>query len=346
MHDFDTLDAEAQTVRLEALVRQALPHWGLSASDIHLIKFRENAVFRVRTADQRQYALRIHRHGYHSDAALRSELEWMAALDRAGVSVPEVIPTREGALFARVSSEGVPGERQVDLFSWVDGHQLGAVEVGLDAGQPVEAVYHTIGELAARLHNQAVEWTPPEGFSRHAWDANALAGDDPLWGRFWELPSLTDAQREFLLSARDRVHADLQRYHADPANSDRYSMIHADFVAENLLVDGDTVRLIDFDDAGFGWHLFELATALYFERGEPHFDDAYRGIVTGYRRHRSLPDSQLAHLPLFMAARSFTYLGWVFTRPETETARTMTPALIEMSCNAVRDYLGESSPAP
>ncbi len=341
MHDFDTLDADQQTARLETLVHSALPHWGLSASDIHLIKFRENAVFRVRTTDNRQYALRIHRHGYHTDAALRSELEWMSALDKAGIRVPEVIPTRDGTLFARVSSEGVPGERQIDLFGWVEGHQLGALEAGLTNSQPVAAVYHTIGELAARLHNQAVDWTPPEGFSRHAWDADALVGDEPLWGRFWELPSLTGAQRELLLHARERVHADLQRYHADPDNAGRYSMIHADFVAENLLVDGDTVRLIDFDDAGFGWHLFELATALYFERGEPHFNDAYHGLVEGYRRHRSLPDSQLAHLPLFMAARSFTYLGWVCTRPETETARTMTPALIDMSLSAVREYLGE-----
>ena len=32
------------------------------------------------------------------------------------------------------------------------------------------------------------------------------------------------------------------------------------------MVQGDRIKLIDFDDAGFGWHLFELATALYFIR--------------------------------------------------------------------------------
>lgn len=337
MHEFDTLDADQQTARLEALVSKALPYWGLSASDIHLIKFRENAVFRVRTTDGHQYALRIHRHGYHSNDALRSELQWMAALDSSGIRVPEVIPTRDGGLFAKVSSEGVPGERQIDLFGWVEGNQLGAVESGLYASQPVKALYATIGELAAKVHNQAVEWTPPEGFTRHAWDADALVGDDPLWGRFWELPSLTSTQRELLLTARDRVREDLQRYHA--ANPDRYSMIHADFVAENLLVNGEEVRLIDFDDAGFGWHLFELATALYFEREEPHFDEAFRGLVEGYRRCRSLPDTQLVYMPLFFAARSFTYVGWVYTRPETETARTMTPMLVDMACKASREYL-------
>nr|WP_241263109.1 phosphotransferase [Parahaliea mediterranea] len=325
------------------MVRNALPLWGLESSELQLIKFRENAVFRVRAANGEQYALRVHRHAYHSDDALRSELQWIDALDTAGIRVPAVIPTRDGRLFAHVRTDGVPGERQVDLFEWVQGRQLGAVEDGLDASQPIATIYGTIGELAAKLHNQALDWQLPDGFRRHAWDADALAGEEPLWGRFWELPALGDAQRELLLTARDRVHADLLRYQADPANSGRYSLIHADFVAENLLVDGSEVRLIDFDDAGFGWHLFELATALYFERGEAHFDQAYAALVEGYRRYRALPDEQLAHMPLFFAARSFTYLGWVATRPETETARTMTPALVEMSCQAVRDYFDAGS---
>lgn len=338
MPEFDTLDAQEQTARLERLVRTALPLWGLQDSTLDLIKFRENAVFRVRTPTGEQYALRVHRHGYHSDEALRSELQWIDALDKSGIRVPAVIPTRDGRLFAHAATDEVPGERQIDLFEWVQGRQLGAVEEGLDADQPVAIIYSTIGETAARLHNQALDWQIPPGFTRHAWDADALAGPDPLWGRFWELPALSDDQRALLLRARESVHADLSRYRDDPANADRYSLIHADFVAENLLVDGADVRLIDFDDAGYGWHLFEIATALYFERGEAHFDTAYQALIEGYRRVRELPDAQLAYMPLFFAARSFTYLGWVCTRPETETARTMTPALVEMSLDAVRTY--------
>ena len=30
------------------------------------------------------------------------------------------------------------------------------------------------------------------------------------------------------------------------------------------------VCVIDFDDAGFGWHLFELATSLYFITDDEH----------------------------------------------------------------------------
>ena len=116
-------------------------------------------------------------------------------------------------------------------------------------------------------------------------------------------------------------------------------MIHADFVSENLMVDGENVRLIDFDDAGFGWHLFELATALHFETEAPYYQEAYTSLLAGYREYRPLPDEQLAYLPLFMLARSFTYLGWVHTRFETETAREMTPMLVDKACKLARDYL-------
>ena len=43
------------------------------------------------------------------------------------------------------------------------------------------------------------------------------------------------------------------------------------WVRENVLVDGDNIRLIDFDDAGFGWHMFEIATILHKNRSEPDY---------------------------------------------------------------------------
>ena len=293
MTDFYQLDEAAQAQAMAGLAEAALPQWDLQGSELELIKYRENGVFRVTSPAGERYALRIHRHGYHSDAELRSELQWMVALEDDGIFVPTLVQTNAGTPFAVVSCGQVPEARQVDLFHWVDGEQLGSVEEGISDRDAVADNYHTIGALAARLHNQAVAWHTPEGFVRHAWDVDGLVGDEPFWGRFWELAALTDEQRALLLEARDRVRQGLTAYQADPENADRYSMIHADCVAENLMVEGDHVRLIDFDDAGYGWHLFELATALYFERGEDHFQDAFDALIEGYRQHRDLPDDQV-----------------------------------------------------
>ena len=85
----------------EALARRAratLGHWQLPDQEPQLIKYRENAVFRVGLEDGSAAALRLHRPGYHGQDALASELAWMADLRRSGVSVPEPIPTMAGAL--------------------------------------------------------------------------------------------------------------------------------------------------------------------------------------------------------------------------------------------------------
>ncbi len=84
------------------------------------------------------------------------------------------------------------------------------------------------------------------------------------------------------------------------------------------------VKVIDFDDAGFGCHLFKLATALYFIQEESIYSVAKDALISGYRSKRDLSDAQLRMLPMFLAARSTTYLGWVHTRENTETAIEMT----------------------
>ncbi len=131
MTDFYQLDNAAQTLAMTCLAREALSVWGLEGSELDLIKYRENAVFKVIAGTGKRYALRIHRHAYHSDAELRSELQWIAALDAGGIDVPAVIPALSGELFALVEAPGVPEPRQVDVFAWVDGAQLGTVEEGV-----------------------------------------------------------------------------------------------------------------------------------------------------------------------------------------------------------------------
>lgn len=190
----------------------------------------------------------------------------------------------------------------------------------------------------ARMHNQASAWNLPTGFTRHAWDTDGLVGELPFWGRFWELDSLTRVERELILRGRNRVRTELS---ALDRGHDSYSMIHADFTPENLLMDNLGLRPIDFDDAGFGWHLFDLATALFFHQEETYYSAAQEAMISGYRTRRSLPEAVLSHLPLFMVARSFTYLGWLHTRQETQTAKDMAPLVTDICCHLTRHYLGE-----
>lgn len=337
MSSFEQLPMDTQIEHITQLAYEALKQWEISPENIELIKYRENAVFKVLTRDGNQFALRLHRPGYHDDEELRSELQWISALESSGVDVPSVIPAADGQLLINAEVVSVPQARQADLFAWVNGDQLGSLEEGLENDKViVRENFLKIGEIAAQLHNQASNWEMPDNFKRHSWDIEGLVGDNPFWGPFWELDSLTKEQKTLLIQAKEQARKDLAAF---GKNAENFSMIHADFVPENLLVEGNTVRLIDFDDAGFGWHMFEIATALYFIQDDPNFETAKNALIEGYRKHRKLSDADLSQLNLFLAVRGFTYLGWVQTRQETEIAQEMTPDLIQMACEIAKKYL-------
>ncbi len=337
MTNFYDLNDAQQVERLLGLAQTALQHWGIEDAEISLLKHRENSVFAVVTPAAERFALRIHRHEYHSDAALRSELQWMSAINDAGVSTPQAIPARDGELFKVVQVDAVPEPRQCDLLTWVDGDPLGAIEKDREeTAEELCARYEIVGELAAQVHNQASSWELPAGFERHAWDVEGLVGENPFWGRYLELTALSDEQRELLQRASERVAEVLTDFGQD---SDRYSMIHADFLPENLMVKGEQIQLIDFDDSGFGWHLFEFATSLFFDLGEDHFDAVFDAMVRGYRKHRELPDAHLDLMPVFFMARALTYLAWAHTRSETDTAQEMTPIIVAGACELAESLL-------
>jgi hypothetical protein len=53
-----------------------------------------------------------------------------------------------------------------------------------------------------------------------------------------------------------------------------------------------------------------------------------------------LPDEHVARLPAFVVARGLTYLGWMHTRRETETAQALTPFIVERVCELTARWLG------
>lgn len=337
MTDFYALSDAEQAARLGTLAAAALTRWDGDFGEPELIKYRENAVFSVRRSDGRRMAVRVHRHAYHSDEALHSELFWMAALGEVGIEVPPIVPAKDGSLFLRVSVDCVPEERQVDMLGWLSGAPIGSSEGGLALDQAeAETLYHNAGTLAAQLHNHSTTMTLPGNFERHSWCEQGLLGDQPLWGCFWHLDRLTDGQRTLLLDARAHAMRDLA---VIGKSADRFGMIHADFVPENLLSDRGKLQLIDFDDSGFGWHMFELATALYFIVDEPNYGSLRDALFAGYRAARALSTADLAALPLFLFLRGTTYLGWVQTRAETQTAKELGPFLVERTCRLAADYL-------
>ena len=343
MTDFYKIGIDARAERMQRLAIEALKAWNIADCQPQLIKIRENAVFRIKLPDGFDAALRIHRYGYHSDAALQSELSWMQALQQDNIEVPEIIPAESGALFVTAGVDGVPEPRQIDMVKWLDGAPLGSIEEGLsDTVGDIAHAFTEVGRLAAQLHNHAAHWQPPKDFVRHAWNNDGLTGEAPLWGRFWEFPGLDKAQKQLIEQARQAARRVLTA--VGEANQ-TYGLIHADFNFDNIILRDGRVTAIDFDDCGFGWHLFDLATISILFLGTEQSETVQRAVIDGYRQERQLTDETLAQMPLFYLLRAFTYLGWIHTRSETRTAEEIAPGIVKMVCELAEDYLSAGSAA-
>ncbi len=114
------------------------------------------------------------------------------------------------------------------------------------------------------------------------------------------------------MRTRDAIRAVLDRYGVDART---YSLIHADLHFDNVLVDGDRLAVIDFDDSGFGWHQYDLAVVLTGHPAE-RFDLNFASLLRGYRRVRALPDEDAALVPMLVVVRALALLGWIERRPE------------------------------
>jgi Ser/Thr protein kinase RdoA (MazF antagonist) len=293
----------------------ALKSFPIDSVDLALVSFAENVTFKVTDREGRAYVLRLHRPGYHTLGELVSERAWIRGLAEAGIDVPTAVPARDGRDYVPVTIPATGEQRFAGMLRWTEGRLLSHVLAETSDDSVVEDYFAQLGALTAAMHIQASAWRPPAGFTRHALDSDGLMGDAPHWGPFWEHGSLTAAERRLLLDVRDRMHEKLSRLSRDPAG---YSLIHADMHPGNILVDGDRLTVIDFDDAGFGWHQYDIAVVLTYWQSKPNAAAIERAFLDGYRATRPVADEALALIPMFRLIRWMASIGWFHQRPELE----------------------------
>src|SRR4029079_17599181 len=108
---FDALSHQEKLASLHELAVDALKLYDIGVpSTPVLLNLSENATYRIDDqASARRWALRVHRHGYHSRNAISSELAWLNALREDGVvTTPTPVPGRDGSLIGQARHPAMP----------------------------------------------------------------------------------------------------------------------------------------------------------------------------------------------------------------------------------------------
>ncbi|MGM0953246.1 MAG: phosphotransferase enzyme family protein [Pseudomonadota bacterium] len=307
---FEPLERDDELSLIERIARQSLAAWGLPANvPMTLLSLSENATYRLDPAGNgKPLVLRVHRPGYHTRNAIETELAWMTALQKdMGIKTPQAIPTLEGNYLVAVKNEW--DERFVDLFEFIEGEAPDESEL--------RAPFRRLGRITALLHRHARSWQRPSYFERLTWDYDGCLGRVANWGDWREAPGLDRKDVALLEQASETIRERLAVFGKGP---ERFGLIHSDLRLANLLETGGETRVIDFDDCGLGWFLYDLASALSFIETREDVPDLVRAWLDGYRTVSDLSADEEAEVPTFILLRRITLLAWIGSHPTADMA--------------------------
>jgi Ser/Thr protein kinase RdoA (MazF antagonist) len=297
---------------LQRIADAALPLYKLPpGASATMINLSENATYRV-DAGGRKWALRVHREHYHSKQAIGSELAWLQALRRDGaVTTPVPLQGRNGELIQILALPGL-ASRHVVLFDW---------EAGVEPDESeLLGPFQVLGAATAGMHLHSRGWSRPKNFERLTWDFEGAFGKAAHWGSWRDGMGLDASKVKLFQRAVDLIE---KRLAIVGKGHERFGLIHCDMRLANLLIDGDETKVIDFDDCGFSWYLYDCATALSFIEHRPDVPALIEAWVKGYRSVAPLSPEDEHEIPTFVLFRRLLLVAWIGSHAETDLAKSM-----------------------
>ncbi|MEM7363361.1 MAG: phosphotransferase [Pseudomonadota bacterium] len=254
-----------------AAVQQVSDDFRLSGN-IELISNGNNIIYRVG-----EHSVRCHTRASLDE--VENEMIWLESLNHS--DIPHQRPV--GTTLIK--------EHPVSIVTWVEGHHV-------KTRSPQH--FHLMGKLAARLHNHAESWTPPEGFHRWSYDGHELKRLLSPYLPYFPEPMVADVNAMFGL-VTDACNA-IERV------PETFGLCHLDFKQANTLyIDGNhpgshtDIAPIDFEGLGYAFFLQDVATALNGPSWEPDYEAVRTAFLDGYLSLRPLQHIEL--IPAFQAGR-------------------------------------------
>lgn len=299
----------------DTLANAALALWPLPPdARARRINVSENITYLVESRTDRA-VLRIHRVGYHSDRAIECELAWSKAIRaETDIRTPAWRLGRDGAAI-QVLAQGGGAPRRMVMFDYVDG-------VAPREDQDLAPSFRQLGAIAAKAHVHAIGWRRPEPFQRLRWDLEAVFGAAPTWGDWRDSPGVDPAMRRVIERAEAQVIRALDAY---GRGAERFGLIHADMRLANLILSPEGPVLIDFDDCGFGWYLFDFAAAISFIEDSPQIPALREAWLSGYQTVRPLTPADVAQIDTLVMLRRLSLLAWIGSHIDAPEPQALAP---------------------
>ena len=319
-------------------VERLLERYEFSAPpEVSYLTASENQIYLIDDHhSNRRYVIRINsgRLAYHNAEQIHSEMMWLDALGTdTDIIVPKVLAAKDGSWVQELKLSGKDQPSYAVVYSFLDGVEPPEDEL-------VEG-FERLGTISAQMHSHAKRWIPPSEFTRPIWTPEAILTDQLTWGNWREGVNINAEALNVLRRAEAVIHRRLED--AD-VGSENYGLIHADLRLANLLIHGEITAIIDFDDCGFGWYLFDLAGALSFLEEREDIADLIDSWIRGYQTVAEVPADAEVMIPTLIMLRRIQLIGWLgYQQAHLDFARQIGQTFTTDSCRLAEQYLDRFS---
>jgi Ser/Thr protein kinase RdoA (MazF antagonist) len=281
----------------DTVPRAAASLWGFDGNDLTHVRNSLNVTYRFESEGEGRY-LRLSHTSYHSREQIAVELEFIRLATEEGVPVCQPLPSLSGKLIEVVPAP--VGEYYCVVFRQLPG------ERPTPQTELTQELFTSWGETLALLHRTVDRHDPGPNRLRRSW--RDVLSHFASWMPYSEV----EGHRELNQIAD---HLDTL-----PTDQGDYGLIHGDLHWRNMTWDGHRVYPFDFDDAQYGWYIWDFAAALWsFGHGGMNDVKQYlQQMLEGYRANRSFDDRWIEELPWFLRLRNVELLGWLLAKPEQQ----------------------------
>lgn len=243
----------------------------------------ESAVYSFRN-NNHEYILKITLGKVKDIREVEAELEFVNYLYNKGFSVSNAICSHNGEL--------IETEKCDDDFFYA---RCYAKASGVYISNMCNmSLLNRWGQTMGRLHKLSKQFVPSDGFYCKQWYENPR-----LKNKHWD--------REVI----ERVEEVTNHIGSLKSNKENYGITHNDLHQENFFINNGRLTVIDFDDLGYSWFMYDIAVVLYqviyrnvFAQQDPDFNRRFfHTFIEGYSKENRIDDDLMLELPYFLQLR-------------------------------------------
>lgn len=279
------LQCSYSTVSSEELMSKVIPDYCID-DPLECIFWRRgsNDTYLIRCANAR-YAMRLYRHQNYPRDELDFEVDALNYLHRQGFPVAYPVARKTGGYVTEISA--LEGVRYLLITTFAEGNELDCNTVG---------EFRQYGESLGRLHEASQGFKTPH--KKKNLDLKNFI-DDSVKSI---APFLVNRPKELALLVQYVENARSEVERAGKEGMD-VGFCHGDVHGGNAHLHDNVLTHFDFEECGFGYRVFDLATFKWAFDLDDSKSDNWQAFVAGYESVRKIKSADLKVLDTFVLLR-------------------------------------------